>query len=99
MILKKTNVFPTRSGPRSLSLFLLRRPTRLFLKKPINEPASAAALEEVGVLALQIPVTGNFVEKIDAFAKERNYKNRDEITISRDKLPNYEAKLKIFFEE
>ena len=65
----------------------------------MNEPASLAALEEVGVLSLRIPVTSGYVEKIDAFAKERHYKNRDEITISRDKLPNYEAKLKIFFEE
>ncbi|KAJ1661726.1 1,2-dihydroxy-3-keto-5-methylthiopentene dioxygenase [Coemansia sp. RSA 1646] len=36
---------------------------------------------------------------IDAICKVRNYKNRDDITISPTLLPNYEEKIKTFFAE
>jgi 1,2-dihydroxy-3-keto-5-methylthiopentene dioxygenase len=39
------------------------------------------------------------VEDVNALAKERDYKNRDEITISPTTLPGYEEKVKMFFNE
>ena len=36
---------------------------------------------------------------LEKFSKERGYAHRDEVTINKDKLPNYKEKLKIFFEE
>ncbi|GAB7347899.1 hypothetical protein MBLNU459_g5422t1 [Dothideomycetes sp. NU459] len=36
---------------------------------------------------------------VDAIAAKRDYKNRDEITISPTTLPNYEDKVKMFFHE
>ena len=39
------------------------------------------------------------ISSVDTIAQEREYKNRDEITVSPDKLPNYEDKVKMFFNE
>jgi len=40
------------------------------------------------------------VAEVDALATERAYKNRDEITVSRDKMgPVYEDKVRMFFHE
>ncbi|KAJ3129414.1 1,2-dihydroxy-3-keto-5-methylthiopentene dioxygenase [Nowakowskiella sp. JEL0407] len=65
-----------------------------------NVEVSLAELEKLGVFYTKIDIADpNYVEKIDQLALERNYKNRDEITISKEKLPNYEAKIKMFFEE
>lgn len=36
---------------------------------------------------------------VDAIAKERDYKNRDVINITPETLPNYEEKVKVFFNE
>ncbi|CAB4392347.1 putative ARD/ARD family protein [Rhizophagus irregularis] len=42
----------------------------------------------------------DYLEKVNGIAKERNYKNRDEITVSKEALgDSYESKLKIFFQE
>ncbi|KNC79068.1 1,2-dihydroxy-3-keto-5-methylthiopentene dioxygenase [Sphaeroforma arctica JP610] len=60
-----------------------------------NVEVSLAQLEKVGVLYWSITDE----EKIDEICKERNYKNRDEITCSPQKLPNYEDKIKSFYEE
>ncbi|KAJ2398814.1 1,2-dihydroxy-3-keto-5-methylthiopentene dioxygenase [Coemansia sp. RSA 2559] len=39
------------------------------------------------------------IAAINALCKERNYKNRDDITISPTLLPNYEEKIRSFFTE
>ena len=63
-----------------------------------NEPVDLAELGRIGVLYFELPKEER-IAHIDKIAKERDYKNRDELTISRDKLPNYEEKIKIFFNE
>jgi len=56
----------------------------------------AEALEKIGVLYRRI----GSVEGVDALAAERSYKNRDEITVSPDKMGDvYEAKVRSFFDE
>jgi len=55
-------------------------------------------LKSTGVLHWHIPTTEQ--SQIDAVATERNYKNRDVITITKDGLGDlYESKLKSFYEE
>lgn len=66
-------------------------------------PADDATLAAIGVLHWHIPVpapsTGDYPE-VDAVARERGYKNRDVITITKEGLGDlYEAKLKSFYEE
>ncbi|OTA60241.1 Acireductone dioxygenase [Hypoxylon sp. EC38] len=56
----------------------------------------AAALEELGVLYFKYPD----VSKVDELAQNRGYKNRDEITVSPEKMGDvYEEKVKSFFHE
>ncbi|KAJ3320789.1 1,2-dihydroxy-3-keto-5-methylthiopentene dioxygenase [Boothiomyces sp. JEL0866] len=63
-----------------------------------NQKVSLDQLKKLGVLYWQFnPDTE--LEKVNELAKERHYANRDEVDISREKLPNYEDKLKIFFTE
>ncbi|KAI9359987.1 1,2-dihydroxy-3-keto-5-methylthiopentene dioxygenase 3 [Zopfochytrium polystomum] len=65
-----------------------------------NVPVSLEELAKIGVFYHTIDVTKeDYIEKVDAFAAERKYKNRDVINIRKDTLPNYEEKLKTFFEE
>jgi 1,2-dihydroxy-3-keto-5-methylthiopentene dioxygenase len=55
-------------------------------------------LKSTGVLHWHIPTSQQ--NQIDAVAEERNYKNRDTITITKQGLGDlYEAKLKSFYEE
>ncbi|XP_029569683.1 acireductone dioxygenase isoform X2 [Salmo trutta] len=65
-----------------------------------NEPVSLKELENIGVfywkLDADIYETDPALEKI---RKDRGYSYSDIITIDKDKLPNYEDKLKMFFEE
>ncbi|KAI1412976.1 Acireductone dioxygenase [Hypoxylon sp. FL1857] len=56
----------------------------------------AAALEQLGVLYFKYPD----VSKVDELAQSRGYKNRDEITVSPEKMGDiYEEKVKSFFHE
>ncbi|KAL2156106.1 hypothetical protein VTH82DRAFT_851 [Thermothelomyces myriococcoides] len=57
---------------------------------------SPADLEAVGVRYYHIPE----VAGVDALAAERGYKNRDEITVSPEKMGDaYESKVRMFFDE
>ena len=63
-----------------------------------SKPVSLQELEKIGVLNWNFdPKTE--LEKVEELRKTRNYQNKDEITISKERLPNYEEKLKIFFTE
>ncbi|KAI9337752.1 1,2-dihydroxy-3-keto-5-methylthiopentene dioxygenase 3 [Obelidium mucronatum] len=67
-----------------------------------NQPVSIAELSKLGVLYWNIAVTDNeaaHMQKVETICSERKYKNRDVINIHKDTLPNYDQKLKIFFEE
>ncbi|KAI0181056.1 Acireductone dioxygenase [Hypoxylon sp. FL1284] len=56
----------------------------------------AAALEQLGVLYFRYAEAG----AVDELARERGYKNRDEITVSPEKMGAvYEDKVKSFFHE
>ncbi|KAJ9117566.1 Acireductone dioxygenase 1 [Naganishia vaughanmartiniae] len=57
-------------------------------------------LKELGVLYWQIPQKDGWEGEIDKVAKERDYKNRDIINVTREGLGEaYESKIKGFFEE
>ena len=66
-----------------------------------NQPVTAEHLARLGVLSwslnMAVPVEEN--AQLAAIRKERNYSYMDIITISPEKLENYEGKLKIFFKE
>ncbi|KAH8827277.1 Fe-ARD 1 [Flagelloscypha sp. PMI_526] len=65
-----------------------------------STPVSVDELKKLSVLYWEIPIDGNEITKIDAVAKERGYKNRDEINVSKAGLGDlYETKIKTFFEE
>ncbi|KAL1916283.1 uncharacterized protein VTP21DRAFT_5900 [Calcarisporiella thermophila] len=60
---------------------------------------SAEELADIGVLSWQLKGE-DALDRIEDVCRERNYKNRDEITVSREGLGEaYEAKIKMFFEE
>ncbi|KAI9634329.1 Acireductone dioxygenase ARD family [Dioszegia hungarica] len=63
---------------------------------------SADELERLGVVYRRIAIEDDdrWKAEIDEFAKERGYKNRDQITVTREGLGEaYEAKIKSFFDE
>ncbi|KAH6592724.1 hypothetical protein BASA50_007903 [Batrachochytrium salamandrivorans] len=63
-----------------------------------NEEVSVDELSKLGVLQWSFdPETD--LDKVNELAKERKYASRDEINISKETLPNYDEKLKIFFTE
>jgi len=77
-------------------------PTDQRLPHDTNEPVSAALLEKIGVLYWQIPVDDAeaIPAGVDEVARERGYKNRDIINVSKEGLGDlYETKIKNFFEE
>ena len=61
-----------------------------------GRPVDPAYLSALGVTHYYFPDDLDSVNKI---ARERSYKNRDEIEISPDLLPGYEEKVKTFFHE
>ncbi|MFH4982052.1 hypothetical protein AB6A40_008761 [Gnathostoma spinigerum] len=66
-----------------------------------SDPPSEVSLDELntlGVIYIYIPETerSKAVEKV---CSDRGYSFKDEITISRDRLPDYENKIKTFFDE
>ncbi|KAJ3111052.1 hypothetical protein HK100_002826 [Physocladia obscura] len=65
-----------------------------------NELVSLEELAKIGVLYWNIDVNDpSYIDKVETICSEREYKNRDVINIRKDTLPNYEQKLKTFFEE
>ena len=66
------------------------------LEHDSGRPLSSEELSKLGILHYHFPS----VADVDYIAKERNYKNRDEITISPHTMGDaYEDKVKMFFHE
>ncbi|KAF7288132.1 1,2-dihydroxy-3-keto-5-methylthiopentene dioxygenase [Mycena chlorophos] len=64
-----------------------------------SRPVDASALAKMNVLSWHIPVEG-YESQVDAIARERGYKNRDTINVSKAGMGDvYEAKIRGFFEE
>ncbi|KAL0958092.1 hypothetical protein HGRIS_000264 [Hohenbuehelia grisea] len=64
-----------------------------------SRPVSQETLEAIGVKSWEIPVE-RYEPKLNAVAKERDYKNRDTINVSREGMGAiYEEKIKGFFQE
>lgn len=67
-----------------------------------GNPISPELLKKLNVLYWTIPIDdeGAWEGKINEVAKERSYKNRDTINVTKEGLGDaYESKLKTFFEE
>ena len=66
-----------------------------------HRSVSEASLANLGVLYWRIPQEDdNWEEAIDTVAKERTYKNRDTITVSKQVLGDqYEQRMKMFYDE
>ncbi|KAF0453227.1 1,2-dihydroxy-3-keto-5-methylthiopentene dioxygenase [Gigaspora margarita] len=61
-------------------------------------PVTPQELANIGVLYWQLG--DDYLSQIDKICEERNYKNRDELTCSKEGLGDaYESKIKTFFEE
>eukprot|EP00128_Syssomonas_multiformis_P006391 Colp12_sorted_trinity150504_noHs@6049 len=67
-------------------------------QKVPNEPVTLEYLKDLGVLYFYVPVEEQDI-KLAQICKEREYKNQDVVIVSPTTLPNYEAKLKSFYEE
>ena len=75
-----------------------RAPHQLSPSQPV---APEYLHKRLGVVSWALDMSGppDANEQLSAIRKERNYSYMDVITISPEKLENYEAKLKIFFKE
>jgi len=62
------------------------------------QPVTVEQLDELGVLSWE-GITGEDDPKLAEIRKERGYTYTDVITVSPEKLPGYEEKIKSFFEE
>jgi 1,2-dihydroxy-3-keto-5-methylthiopentene dioxygenase len=60
-----------------------------------GRPVTPSDLSALGIICHHYPS----LDSVNTLASSRNYKNRDEVTISPTTLPNYEEKVKIFFHE
>uniref|UniRef100_A0A914UI97 Acireductone dioxygenase n=1 Tax=Plectus sambesii TaxID=2011161 RepID=A0A914UI97_9BILA len=56
-------------------------------------------LAKFGVDYYKITNTANFDEELNEFRQKHGYDYSDEITINKEKLPNYDDKVKMFYEE
>ena len=64
-----------------------------------GKPVDQETLDSVGVKYWNIPIE-NWQEQIDEVARERDYRNRDTITVTKAGLGDaYEGKIKMFYEE
>eukprot|EP00894_Picocystis_sp_ML_P003995 jgi/Pico_ML_1/54512/g4848.t1 len=69
-------------------------------KKEPNEPASLEELRKLGVLSWKLdPEVEESKERLQAIREVRSYSYQDVIEVSKDTLPNYEEKIKKFYEE
>ncbi|KAK1215782.1 1,2-dihydroxy-3-keto-5-methylthiopentene dioxygenase [Marasmius sp. AFHP31] len=65
-----------------------------------SRPVTSEHLKSLHVETWHIPVTDDYEDKIDAIAREREYKNRDVICVTKEGLGDaYEEKIKMFFQE
>ncbi|KAM4041485.1 acireductone dioxygenase [Anomaloglossus baeobatrachus] len=65
-----------------------------------NQPASEQALQQLGVHYHKLDADNYETDpELAKIRKENNYSWMDIITIHKDTLPNYEQKLKMFYEE
>ena len=65
-----------------------------------NAPASVAAIRALGVVSWRLDADDTENDpKLEAIRAVRGYNYQDVITVSPDRLPGYEAKIKTFFEE
>jgi len=62
------------------------------------QPVSVEQLNALGVLSWE-GITGEDDPKLAEIRKDRGYSYTDTITVSPEKLPGYETKIKSFFEE
>lgn len=73
---------------------------RLPHRKEPNEPVGLEELRALGVAHWKLdPQKGESDPELQRIRDEQGYSYADVITVSPDKLPNYEQKLKAFFEE
>ncbi|KAM8932033.1 acireductone dioxygenase isoform 2-T2 [Lycaon pictus] len=73
-----------------------RRPHRAEPSRPVG----LEQLRRLGVLYWKLDADKHENDpELEKIRKERNYSWMDIITISKDKLPNYEEKLRMFYEE
>jgi len=71
-----------------------------FYRLDDNTEVSMDYVVSLGVLYWKIdPINYETEGKLSAVRKERNYSYFDIVTVSPDRLPNYEAKIKSFYEE
>ncbi|CAJ0565793.1 unnamed protein product, partial [Mesorhabditis spiculigera] len=61
--------------------------------------ATEEDLKRCDVWTMKIPIENDWEQKLDEEAKKVGLNYRDEIHVNKDKMPNYEKKIKIFFEE
>ncbi|XP_072041958.1 acireductone dioxygenase-like [Amphiura filiformis] len=89
-----------RTMPRAWMMDTLDADQRLEHQCDPPEPVDLEYLKEHGVLYWKLDAD-NFKEegKLDKIREERGYTYEDEVTLDHGKLPDYEAKIKMFFQE